>query len=63
MNLRKVDEYYSFILANYFFLFSGIRHLGPCSVHALKTGSLDRRWDTPAMHSLLHGKQTSASKN
>ena len=39
------------------------RRLGPCSVLALKNGSLDLKCDTPAIHSLVNGNQKLAGKN
>jgi hypothetical protein len=34
-----------------------VRRLGPCSVAALKAGTLDLKWDTPGIYGLLNGNQ------
>ena len=39
----------------------GTRRLGPCSVAALKSATLDLKWDTPAMYSVLHGSPPRSS--
>lgn len=39
------------------------QRLGPCSVRALKNGSLELKCDTSALHSLINGNQKLSSKN
>jgi hypothetical protein len=35
-----------------------IRRIGPCSIAALKSGTLDLKWDTPGIYGILHGSKT-----
>jgi hypothetical protein len=41
----------------------GVQRLGPCSVAALKAGTLDLKWDTPGMYGLLNGNQRFLTKS
>lgn len=33
------------------------QRIGPCSVAALKSGTLDLKWDTPGMYNVLNGNR------
>ena len=35
-----------------------IRHIGPCSVAALKSGTLSLKWDTIDIYRILNGDKT-----